>query len=1079
MVSRRESGVIHAARVATTLPLMLETRYWEQPGLFNVNRLSPRTTLVPYAALEDAAALDPAASRWRVSLDGAWDFKLLDRPQDTPAAEQWTAAKAEGFEPIHVPGCWQMQGHGKPIYINVRVPWVDRTPAIEPPHVPEDNETGLYRKRFVLPRGWKRRRTLVHFQGVGGCMSLWCNGRFVGLSKGSRIPAAFDLSDHVTTGDNVLSVQVIRWSDATYIENQDQWRLSGIFRSVHLESRLAVSIGDLFVRPGLSDDLTQAQVHASVTLDARGQESLGYTVQMQLFDANGRPVWKTPPRETTTPNHWRPVGGKGALLDLHAVVKRPKLWSPETPTLYTAVATLLDSQGEAVEHVSCRVGFRRVDIKNRELQLNGRAVLIRGVNRHDWDARTGWTVDEASMREDLTLMKRLNFNAVRTSHYPNAPRFYELCDELGLLVIDECDLEAHHHYLQSARDPAYAPALLDRMVRMVERDKNHPCIIAWSLGNETGHGASHDAMAGWTRHRDPSRLMHSEPAIHSQAGEKHIQLNTGQLATDIVAPMYSPPDAMVRFATEIDDPRPMILCEYVHAMGNSCGGLADYWKAIREHHGLQGGFVWDWVDQAIERPVRHAHALPNGRSVLPLPGAEYAYGGDFGEEAHDSIFCCNGVVFADRIPKPHAYELKALMQPVFVEPGRRDGEITVVSDRDFTDLSDLQGLWELAVDGEVVQRGKLPRLKTAPGERERITLTGFKTPQRSENQLAVLTVRWTLRQDKNWAEKGHEVAASQVMLANPQTTQASTKPHQASRHQPAPELQPTDQGVRVVGEGFALTVADGAWQTWTAAGQDLLVQPMEVNHWRAPTDNDEIRSWSGQDGKPAGRWRTLGLHNPTNQPRETKASRRSGVVTVRFGSTRQCTAGDITVDQTLRVTSEGLITLAVVFNVSSGLTDLPRLGLRTALPAGFEHMSYFGHGPHECYPDRQSGSLLARHELSVSDTYVPYVMPQEHGHHTGLRSLSLANAHTQLTVTAADAMQPFQGGATHLPHEALERSLHTSDLVPTPETWLTLDAAMRGLGTASCGPDAFAPYRIGPGTYHLNLTFHAAPIGSR
>ncbi len=571
---------------------------WEVPELTSLHRLPPRATL----------ARTP--SSWTASLDGAWDFRRVARPEDAPRA----VGLARGWDAVEVPSLWTMQGYDRPHYTNVQMPFPER-----PPHVPEENPTGIYRRRFRVPRGWRGRRVVLRFGGVEGVLYVLLNGEAVGLSKDSRTPAEFDVTGLVRPGVNELHAVVVRWSDASFVEDQDQWWQAGISRGASLLSLGAGSVTDFFARCRLDDDYR----HGLLAVEVEG----GGPLDARLLDPGGKLVLE------------RRFSGS-----FEAPVRSPRQWSAEAPALYT-----LELSG-AGETVSCRVGFRRVEIRDRRLLVNGRAVLIKGVNRHEHDDVRGRAVTRASMEADVRLMKRFNVNAVRTSHYPNDPYWLDLCDRHGLYVVDEANVEAHAYYDDLCRDPRYAAAFLERTQNMVERDKNHPSVILWSLGNESGYGPNHDAAAGWIRARDPSRPLHYEGAIK-------FDWTGGRAATDVVCPMY-PEVAAIEEFPQLDDPRPMILCEYSHAMGNSNGGLADYFAAFERHGALQGGFVWEWVDHGIRQTDDR--------------GREYwAYGGDFGDEPNDANFCADGIVWPDREPHPALNELKFLARPVRVEPAGR------------------------------------------------------------------------------------------------------------------------------------------------------------------------------------------------------------------------------------------------------------------------------------------------------------------------------------------------------------------------------------------------------------------------
>ena len=1035
----------------------MNAKRWELPELVNINKLPARATMWP--APDGDTALEtigrPLASPWVLSLDGPWRFTTVSSPAEIPVGFAEPEVSDETWDPLTVPGCWQLQGeYDKPIYICMRMPWVDRRPAIEPPQVPADNPVGLYRKSFEVPQAWQGRRTVIYFGGMGGAATVFCNGAEVGFSKGSRTPAEFDLSPYLRPGRNVLAVEVIRWSDASYLEDQDQWRLSGLFRSVFLYSTEAVYLQDVFLRPKVEAGLDRGEMHATVRLGALSHEAMGYTVRIQLLDPAGQPICDEVLQKTVEEEAFRPVGGDGNRLELRRAVDRLQLWSSETPRLYCVIVELMDPRGRVVEVTGTRVGFKRIEIVERELRINGAAVLIRGVNRHEWSQTRGWTVDEAGMRQDLELMKQLGINAVRTSHYPNQPRWYELCDEYGIYVVDETDLETHHHYRWLARDPRWATAFLDRAVRMVERDKNHACVFAWSLGNETGYGANHDAMAGWIRHYDPSRVLHNENAIFEQGGREAL-FEEGHASTDLICPMYTSVPDLIAWAKTSKDPRPLILSEYSHAMGNSCGCLADYWRAFEQYPGLQGGFVWDWVDQAI--------ALTRSDG-----SRHWLYGGDFGEEVHDQQFCCNGLVWADRAIYPHAYELKKLIQPVSVRAlDLERGRVEVVNRYDFSTLQHLQGQWRVEVDGVEVQGGRLEPLSTPPGAVTSLVLP-LEPPRLDPGQEAMLSVHFTLAQATAWGPKGHEVAWEQWPLAK------EPRSKQVVEGKPDYVVKSQGPGVIVSSPDWEVRFEPRGLVGWARGGRNLLARGPEINLWRAPTDNDEIRGRPGQEWKPAGRWRQLGLDDLQHRS-EALHSTRDGLLTVIKTVTRAvASSGEVKLEQRWTVKCDGTLHLRAQFDVSEGLQDLPRVGLRLALVPGFEDLVYYGHGPQESYGDRKAGAKLGRYESTIDGQYVHYVVPQEHGNHTEVRWLSLRNGLDQLLVQCSG---PYEASVSHYPQESLEICRHTWDLVRDPQTWVTLDAGQRGVGTMSCGPDTLEPYRIGPGRYQLDLCFSVVDSG--
>jgi len=963
-------------------------RSWESPELQSLNRLPARATLVSYPTA-DAAVASPGPSPLRRSLDGEWEFRLVDRPSAAPAA----ARASRGWDRVEVPCLWTMQGYERPHYTNVVMPF--RHP---PPHVPEANPTGIYRRSFTVPRDWRGRRIVLGFGGVEGVLHVLVNGEPVGISKDARTPAEFDVTDVVRhRGPNQLVAVVVRWSDASFIEDQDQWWHAGISREVYLRSD---RIEDVFVTATLDDDYRNGRLSVSGAADGG--------LEATLIDERGRAV----------------LAGD---LATEVEVRVPRQWSAENPALYTLVVTL-----EGGESVAVRVGFRRVEIRDRRLLVNGKPILVCGVNRHEHDDVHGRVVSRAAMEQDVRLMKRFNINAVRTSHYPDDPFWLNLCDRYGLYVVDEANAESHDRYDELCRDPRYATAFLTRAQNMVERDKNHPSVILWSLGNESGYGPNHDAAAGWVRSRDPSRPLHYEGAIRRNwAG--------GRAATDIVCPMY-PEIADIEAFARGDDPRPMVLCEYSHAMGNSNGGLADYFAAFDRHGALQGGFIWEWVDHGIR--------------VTDERGREYwAYGGDFGDEPNDANFCADGLVWPDRTPHPALFELKQLAQPVRVEPIDADtGRFRIVSRLDFADLASLRGTWVMTRDGAVVSKGRLPQLRVPPRGAANVRID---VADRGGAGERFVDFRFSLRRATDWAPAGHEVAWQQVAL-----------PSRRERPRVARGVRPRDEGGVVVLESgdmrAAITRKRGLLTELSRNGRRALLGGPRLQLWRAPTDNDGLRLLPERGSGVLAAWLALGLDRLAHRLESIDVRRDRVEVVHRVSGRRRW--DDARHRQVYRLVDDYLLIGNEVL-VGPDLRDLPRIGVLLTVPAGLEHLEWLGRGPWDNYSDRKASAVVGRFSSTVDDQYVPYILPQEHGHKSDVRWLSLADP-TGFGLEVSG--RPSIGfTASHFAASDLYEARHTCDLEPRREIYLSLDHAQRGLGTASCGPDTHPRYRLLESAYRF------------
>lgn len=1040
---------------------------WMTPELTSINRLPTRSPLIPFATIEDAREKADEESPFYQSLNGPWRFTICESPSSAEPGFPARDHDDSSWSEIEVPSNWMMQGFDRPQYTNIQMPF-DPELGLAPPEVPEKNPTGLYRRRFSIPRSWTGRRVVLHFGGAESVLYVYLNGRAVGMSKDSRLPAEFDITPFVEVGVNHLAVMVIRWSDASYLEDQDHWWMAGLHRDVFLYATGQTHIADVFARASLEDDFATGGLDVSVDIGSVGAIAAGWTVELDLFDPRGRRSLR--PKASAEVAHQvnNPWVFRGARAEFKAKIAGVRPWSAEEPNRYQLVAVLRDPEGQCVEVVRAMIGFRRVEIRKRELLINGRAVLINGVNRHDHDDEHGKAVSRASMRHDIELMKQFNFNAVRTAHYPNDPHFLDLCDELGLYVVDEANAESHAHLRSLCNDARYDRAFRERSSRMVERDKNHPSIILWSLGNESGYGACHDAAAAWIRHYDPSRPIHYEGALDWDWYRDHA-------ATDVICPMYPSIDDLIRWARTNRDHRPLIMCEYAHAMGNSSGNLGEYWDAIEKHHGLQGGFIWDWMDQGIKRKDHR--------------GREYwAYGGDFGDVPHDANFCINGMVWPDRTPHPAMWEIKKISQPVRVEAvDLRRGTLRITNRLHFGDLCWLEGHWELTLDGVRVQRGKLARLDLAPGESRGLRLS-LKRPEMAPGQECWLSVRFRTRVSLPWAARGHEVAWEEFALPY--------RPRRAKRSSGAKSLiavavDRRDDCVRFSAGTTELVfdLAIGSLRSLGRRGRtpiELITEGPRLHLWRAPTDNDGIKTLGWIHGKALERWRSLGLEDLAFELEKAKLEQhRDGSAVVefrhrvhnRFSNRFNNRNESLGIEHVQRwtVTPNGCATLLNRVSVPREFEDLPRIGVRMRLASELESLSWLGRGPHESYRDRSRGAAFGLWSSTVTEQYVPYIVPQAHGNHVDTRWLSLrSESGPGLLIAGGDG---FEFSASHHSDEALTAAMHTHELEPSGSVILCLDAIQRGLGGASCGPDTLPQYRVGGGRYKFG--FALIPLSAR
>ncbi|MEM6553351.1 MAG: glycoside hydrolase family 2 TIM barrel-domain containing protein [Planctomycetota bacterium] len=1062
--------------------------FWQTPELTHINRLPGRSPLTPFPSLAAAKRRDAARSPWHLSIDGDWRFKLYDRPEDVPADAVQPGHRDKAWDTLPVPSNWTQHGHSSPIYTNVQMPFENK-----PLWVPEDNPTGVYRKAFTLPKDWANRRVVLHVGAAESVLCVWANGTFVGMSKDCRLPSEFDLTPYLKPGRNHLAATVIRWSDASFIEDQDQWWLGGIFRSTYLYAQDHAYLEDVFAKPTLNTSNQDGSLDVEVKLNFTSEPQDPVFVKAQLFDPQGKPVrgFTKPVRIDKHYAMHRNIARFSA--DLRTVLP----WSAEAPNLYTLTVSLHPAgrdgkpASKAIEHTACRVGFRRIEMAHRQLLINGQPVMIRGVNRHEHDPVSAKALSTESMIRDIELMKRHNFNAVRNAHYPNDHRWYDLCDEYGLYVMDEANVEAHANYATLCRDPRFRAAFVDRAENMVRRTKNHACVFAWSLGNESGYGENHDAMASWIRQYDDSRPLHYEGAVRTGWKQNPTETDDGDHhANNFYGPMYTGIPLIREWSKRNKDSRPAILCEYSHAMGNSNGCLREYWEAFEECDGLQGGFIWEWIDHGLQQTTPPTKDNPNGT-------VWYAYGGDFNEAIHDAEFVCDGLVGPDRQPHPAMAECKKLMQPVGFGP-LRGKRLSVTNKQYFTDLSWLTFHWSVEIDGKRIAHGTCtPDPKTKPQGRTTVTLT---LPDARPAGEGFLFIEARAARKTPWCPKGHTIASEQLALPTPsaKVTVATRAPKarptspveinelksRFDLHHPASDLTLTLNRKR---PGLdAITVAD----------QPVVMQGPRLNAWRGPTSNDGVKGKPEQwhaDWKPLGRWHNAGLdkltlHDSTLEPPKPK---RGGGVSFALLDTWAATHRKdgktriITHRHTYTLAPDGTLTIANDCTIDPTLPDLPRLGLMLQLAPGFENLTWFGHGPDESYPDRVAGSPVGKYTTTVADTYVPYVVPQEHGLRTDTRWLTLTHPDAGLSFhctpqgtrkpnppRAASTPGLLHFNASHYTPADLTASAHTHELTPRPETILCLDHAHRGLGTASCGPDTLENYKIQPGRYRWSFVIN-------
>ena len=989
---------------------------WENPQLLQRRREPAHVTLMPFPDVASALAQPPEASPFRLGLNGDWRFRYVPQGAAEAPAGFAQPGHADGaWDVLPVPANWQLHGHDIPQYTNVNYPIPN-----QPPFVPNENPVGLYRRVFQVPADWTGKTVYLHFAGVDSAYNVWVNGKFTGFSKVPHMPAEFDVTPFLNRdGGNLVAVQVFKWSDGTYLEDQDMWRLSGIFRDVFLWAAPALHLRDAHLTPLLDSACRDAVLDLSFFLNNLGTKEKKAEITATLLDAKGKCVQGVATVVAT------PKPGEELVVTAALEVKKPALWSAETPHLYRLAVTLA-AGGKVLEAMAFTVGFRKVEIRDRQLFVNGRSIKIRGVNRHESHPDTGHVVSPADMERDILLMKQHNCNAVRTSHYPDDPRWYELCDRHGLYVIDETDLEAHGggvrgDWSELSKHPDWETAYVDRAERMVARDRNHPSVIIWSLGNEAGFGPNHIAMSRRIKEMDGTRPVHYHPAGTHEC-------------VDMVSEMYTDPSRLIHMgANPENDPRPFILCEYCHAMGNGPGSLKEYWEIIERFPRLVGGCVWEWCDHSVRRHT-------------PEGAAQLTYGGDWGDFPNDHNFCVDGLVFPDRQPHTGLLELKKVQEPVVLKAfDAKKRTVTLRNKYAFRDLSHLAATWTVAAEGVPVASGALELPEIAPGAAADVKLpaAAFKAVPADERETW-LTVVFRLKAAETWAPAGFELAWGQAQLAAAAATPAARKSSGKG-------VSVRENGREVVlaaaGSELVFDRVPGRLLRWRTGGRDLLpAGGPAAQLWRAPTDND--RGGANMERE----WRNAGLDRLKERVGGIDVDAKAGAVEIRtaLAAVMHRTAFDCVYRYELG--ADGALNLAVTFTPGTVLkpAHLPRLGLRLFLPKTLDRVAWFGLGPHDSYCDKRLSVKVGRWANTVAEQFVPYLRPQENGTMSDTRWVEVTDAAGfGLRVSGPEL---FLFSALPYTAEEMTRAAHVHELRPAPHTVLSLDWRQNGLGSASCGP---------------------------
>lgn len=1013
---------------------------WENPAVFARNKLPARATGFPFESETLALANDRSKSQRFLILDGTWKFAYTQNADEAPKDFASPGYDVSGWKDIQVPADWQAQGFDRPLYNNVRYPFLPNRPLV--PH--DDNPTGSYRRDFDLPADWKASDVILHIGAAGSAYYVWVNGQKVGYSEDSKLPSEFAISRHLKPGRNSVSIQVHRWSDGSYLEDQDFWRVSGIERSVYLIAAPKARIDDIFAKPGLANDYRDGTLEVALKASTAAK---GLTARMTLRDGDATLLTKE-------------AKVAGASLSLTGTIEGVKPWTAETPNLYTLLVELLDRQGAVVQATAQRIGFRTVAMKDGMVTVNGRPIFIRGVNRHEHDPETFHVISEESMRRDIELMKRNNVNALRTSHYPNDERIYALADEYGLYVMDEANIESHE-YLSAANkakddakymlgfDPAWEAAHVSRVTNMVERDKNHPSIIFWSLGNEAGVGPNFEKAAAAARALDPSRLI-------SFLGWSQTKDHRPLPYADIYAPMYHSIDQMLDYAARADHKQPMIQSEYAHMQGNSGGNFKDYWDAIYAHSGrLQGGFIWDWVEQSIYRYTK------DGRRY-------WGDGSSFGENPRGEIEFGDGLLQSDRTPNPQLFEVQKVYSPIqFSATDAAGGKITVLNHHDFRDLSGFDFDWQLDENGVTVASGPLSGIN-APARGGSDFTVPLPTARKAGAEY-LLTVRALAKAGSvPLVQTGAVVGWEQFAL--------SAMPVPAEPVRPGKVALARNGGKLVLKAGTTTLTIDRATGLIDGYASDgaMLLTGGAPSFTRALTDNDigtRKPEWNKLWEDMSARRQLLSL--------TTAQGREGASVTIRYRM------GDGAVDFATRYTLAGDGSLKVEGDFKPLKTDLPdplRIGFGFATTGGFQTLSWYGRGPHESYADRKTSAMIALWKGALADQHHDFIRPQESGTKSDVRWMQLSGGKGPNLRIAGPV--PLTMNALPFPYADLDRRepgvAKSSDIVPKATGSLLVDAIQSGVGGDTTWNDpgrALPQYRVPltPRHFEFRLTPTTAP----
>ena len=1001
-----------------SLATMAQHDEWKNPEINAVNRAPMHTNYFAYSSSEEAAKADKENSSNFMTLNGIWKFNWVKNADARPTDFYRTDYNDKGWGQMKVPGVWEMNGYGDPIYVNVGYAWRSQYKN-NPPYVPiENNHVGSYRKEIIIPAEWSGKEIFAHFGSVTSNMYLWVNGKYVGYSEDSKLEAEFNLTKYLKPGKNLIAFQVFRWCDGTYLEDQDFFRYSGVGRNCYLYSRNKKYIQDIRVTPDLDSNYTNGTLNVALNLNGSG------TVELNLTDPAGKSV------ATAQVNG---NGQKSVVMD----VNNPEKWTAETPNLYTLTATLKNGSN-TLEVIPVKVGFRKIELKGGQILVNGQPVLFKGADRHEMDPDGGYVVSRERMLQDILRMKQLNINAVRTCHYPDDNLWYDLCDQYGIYVVAEANIESHgmgYGKETLAKNPSYKKAHMERNQRNVQRGYNHPSIIFWSLGNEAGYGPNFEQCYTWIKNEDKTRAVQYE-----QAGTNEF--------TDIFCPMYYDYDACKKYSEGNID-KPLIQCEYAHAMGNSQGGFKEYWDLIRKYPKYQGGFIWDFVDQSNHWKNK------DGIDI-------YGYGGDFNKyDASDNNFNDNGLISPDRRPNPHAHEVGYFYQSIWTTPGDLSkGEIKVYNENFFRDLSAYYMEWQLLANGEVMQTGVVQDLNVAPQQTATLKLN-LNTEKICPCKELLLNVTYKLKAAETLMPAGSTVAYDQLTI-RPYTAKALELKNQKASNLDivVPVIKDNDHNYLIVeGENFIIEFNkhNGYLSRYEADGMQLLNPGAQLtpNFWRAPTDNDY---GAGLQHRYAV-WKNPGLKLTS-----LKQSIENEQAIVQAEYEMKAVKGKLFLTYVINNEGAVKVTQKMEAGKEEKVSDMFRFGMQMQIPENFNEVEYYGRGPVENYADRNHSTLIGKYRQTVAEQFYPYIRPQETGTKTDLRWWRVLNISGNGLQFVGDA--PFSASALNYSIESLDDGVqkdqrHSPEVAKAPFTNLCIDKVQMGLGCVnSWGTLPLEKYRV-------------------